>query len=117
MCAAFVNRFTDNENGTSITYGRYSRASSDKYPTFSICFRGDRLHWYNKQSIYGSFELNHLEYQKMLRGEKAFKYEYEPSSRLYRKTVTHVNNGSDADFEPDLDLYWAHFLANPKVYH
>ena len=47
----------------------------------------------------------------MLRGEKAFSYEYDPSSSLYQKIVTHVNNGSGLDSEK-FHLSISDFLDN-----
>ena len=98
MLVSNVHRYNENANKTTITYGRYSRASNDKYPTFSICFKGAQLNWYHEPSIYDTFGLTYLEYEKMIKGEKAFKYEYDPSLRLFKKVLTFMDNGTDTDF-------------------
>ena len=78
MSASFVKRFNENENATSIAYKKYSSTPEDKYPTYSICLKGTQLHWYNDLDIYNAFELRSEQYERMLRGEPAFRYVYDP---------------------------------------
>ena len=99
MSASFVKRFNENDNATSIAYKKYSTTYQDKYPTFSICFKGAPFHWYYEMDIYNAFELTYWQYQKMLRGEPAFRYVYDPFKRLFLKLPAFVNNGSTANSE------------------
>ena len=97
MSVVFVKRFDENENATSITFKKYSTNPEDIYPTFSICFKGDKFHWYYDLDIYNVFELTSEQYQKMLKGKQAFSYQYEQPSRLYSKIPSFLNNESGAD--------------------
>ena len=83
MAASFVKRFNENDNATSITYKKFSTTSHDLYPTFSICFRGTHFHWYHDVDIYDAFELRPEQYEMMLKGKPAFRYEYDSSLRLF----------------------------------
>ena len=99
MSASFVKRFTENDNATSIAYRRFNNNPKDEYPTFSICFKGTPFHWYHDLDIYKAFELRIEQYEMMLKGRQAFSYQYDPSSRLFRKIPTLVNNGSNAAYK------------------
>ena len=119
MSATFVKRFIENENVTSIVYKKYSKADVDEYPTFSICFKGARLHWYHKQEIYDAFGLDYVQYDRMLKGESAFRYEYDSVSKLFRKKSTLMNssdtntNGfhlSASDFFLHINLHMQTFM-------
>ena len=99
MSASFVRRFTENRDATSITYNSFIGNSEDSgYPTFTICFEGPRLHWYQQLEIFNAFELSFEQFQRMLKGQDAIKYDYDSSSRLFKKVPTFVNNGSDVPF-------------------
>ena len=99
MSASFVKRFSDNDDATSITYKRFSETPEDKYPTFSICFKGAHFYWPYDLDLYNAFELTVEQYVRMLRGKPAFRYEYEPSSRLFRRIPTFVSNASYALYD------------------
>ena len=96
MSVSFVKRFIDNDDATSITYRKFSETPEDKYPTFSICFKGTHFHWFNDLDLYNAFELRTEQFEQMLRGKPAFRYEYEPVLRLFRRIATFVNNESYA---------------------
>ena len=94
----FITRFARNKNSTSIDFKKYSAGNEDKYPTFSICFKGPQFHWYHKREIYATFGLGYMEYEKMLKGEKFYRYEYNRSSRLFDKIDTTLDYKDDMDF-------------------
>ena len=98
MSVSFVKRFSDNEDSTSIHYRKFNNNSEDQYPTFSVCFEGTRFHWFYDLDIYNSFELRTEQYVKMLKGNTAFRYEYDLSLGLFRKIPTFVNNGSNTAY-------------------
>ena len=93
-----VERFDLNKNQTSMEIKMYSVDDQDKYPVFSICFKGAQFRRYQRL-IYDAFGLSKVEYENMLKGEKAFTYEYCPKSRAFRKIETNLSNGPYADFE------------------
>ena len=97
MSASFVRRFNANDNATSITYKKFNRKPQDVYPTFSICFRGTNFHWYNDIGIYDAFELRPEQYETMVKGETAFRYEYDTSLRLFSKRPTFLNNETSSE--------------------
>ena len=96
MTTTFVKRFTENDNSTSITYRRFNNEPKDEYPTFSICFEGTPFHWYHDIDIYKAFELRTEQYELMLKGRPAFRYQYDPSSKSFRKMSTFVKNEPNA---------------------
>ena len=98
MAVAFVRRFDENENATSITYKPFTKNPPDRYPTFSICFKGSSLHWYQHLKIFDHLELSVEQFERMLKGKTAFRYDYDRSSGLFRKIPTFINNGSDRTF-------------------
>ena len=69
MSASFVKRFIENENATSITYKQFNKEPKDKYPTFSICFKGYMFHWFHPLAIFDAFGLNNKQFERMLKGE------------------------------------------------
>ena len=64
----------------------------DIYPTFSICFKGAKLRWFNDLAIFDIYGISADEYENMLTGGSAFRYEYNLTSRLYRKTQVLMGN-------------------------
>ena len=99
-------RYFQNEDTTSISYKQYNWTPNDKYPTFSVCLDGNRLHWYNDDLIFDNYgttpsiyDINGFtsaQYSRMLSGEIAWKYEYDVTSRLYRKLPIVIANASDS---------------------
>ena len=99
MSASFIRRFAENENATSIVYNPFVKDQGDSmYPTFSICLQGSRLHWYYPQEIFDAYELSFEQFERMLEGKAAIKYDYDLSLKLFKKVPTFVNNGSDVPF-------------------
>ena len=99
MSVSFVKRFSDNDDATSITYRKFSETPEDKYPTVSVCFKGAHFHWPYDLDLYNAFELTAEQLQLMLKGKPSFRYEYQPSSRLFRRIPTFVNNQSYASYD------------------
>ena len=109
MCASFVKRFTENDNATSITYRRFNNMPKDEYPTFSVCFEGTPFHWFHDLDVYKSFELRAEKYELMLKGSPAFRYQYDPSMKLFRKSPTFVSNGTNDEYK-DFHVQLSDFL-------
>ena len=98
MAVIMFGRFGQNKSATSITYKKYEQTSEDQYPTFSICFKGSNFHWYQHLKIFDVFDLSFEQFERMLKGKIAFRYDYDLSSGLFRKIPTFINNGSDRTF-------------------
>ena len=77
---------------------RFNKEQDDKYPTFSFCFKGARFHWINDHYIFDSFGLNATQYERMLRGEIAERYDRNDSYRSYTKTSVSFNYSKAIDF-------------------
>ena len=97
MSVSFVNRYMENENSTRIIYKKFHEKSEDKYPTYSVCFKGTNFHWFNGLDIYNAFELRVEQYEMMLKGNLALRYEYDSSLKLFRKVPTLISNGTNVD--------------------
>ena len=101
MSVILIARFTDNLSTTSIAYKKYSKTIEDTYPTFTICFTGTpEFHWYYELELFKEFELSSLEYEKMMKGEPAFKYHYDLSARLYKRESATRSNKSYGSSQP-----------------
>ena len=95
-----IMRFLKNEDSTTIAFKRFNLSPDDKYPAFSICFTGAELHWYNDKLIFDTFGVSSSKYERMLKGEKIMKYEYDYKSKLYDKVPVDYIVGSSQD-QPD----------------
>ena len=78
---------------------RFNKEDDDKYPTFSFCFKGARFHWMNDHYIFESFGLNATQYERMLRGEIAERYDRNDLYRSYAKTSVSFNYSKAIDFK------------------
>ena len=77
---------------------KFNQENDNAYPTFSICFKGAKFHWYHDLEIFNSYGLNATQYELMLKGETALRYDRSELGRRYKKTPIFVRNGSDVDF-------------------
>ena len=94
-----AGQYFENNDATSIIYRQYGETTKDKYPTFSICFHGTNFHWYHDINIFNAFGLSSSEYQQILRGQPAYRYEYNTTSRLYTKRQALMDNQLNANFD------------------
>ena len=80
--------------------------SDDKYPSFTMCFQGDKFHWYHDENIFDSYALNGTQYELMLKGKRATMSQREEMSKLYvKKPVLFVN---------DLNANFTSFYVRPE---
>ena len=63
-----------------------------------MCFKGAKFHWYHDLEIFNSYGLNATQYELMLKGEPATRYDRNDLVRSYKKTPIFLGNGSDVDF-------------------
>lgn len=94
-----IGRFREDISTTSIGYKKYSLTSDDLYPTFSFCLKGDHLYKYNESSIFEAYGIYSNEYEMLLEGKSAYRYEYSPKRRLYKKIPLPFTLKTDFTFE------------------
>ena len=92
-----IIRFLENDDATIIHFKKFNLSPDGVYPGFSLCFSGPRLYWYDDELIFNVTGIMPETYEKMLKGEQVHRYEYNYTSRLYRKVAlgsisTSINN-------------------------
>ena len=60
-----VARYLEDKDAPVIKYRKYNQAPRDKYPTFSICFKGTHLYWYHDEKIFDSYGVTESKYEKI----------------------------------------------------
>lgn len=91
--------YAEDEDQVFLSIQTYNQRSSDKYPTFSICFQGAAFHWYRDIDIFNAHAVDAYQYEQLLKGETAIMYEFNQSSSLYDKVPVSVNNDSNTKFD------------------
>ena len=64
----------------------------DIYPTFTLCFQGDKFHWYQHEKVFDSYGVTTSQYELMLKGEDAMKNVMNKTTKLYTKTSVFFND-------------------------
>ena len=90
--------YAENKDQVFVSIQTYNHHAAAKYPTFSICFRGTEFHWYRDINIFNSYGIDPYQYELMLKGERAIKYEFNDSSELYDKIAISSADGVDVEF-------------------
>ena len=85
MTLKMIGRFREDRNATSIAYQQYDNTLDGQYPSFSVCFRGNGLYKFDASTIFKAYGLHSSDYENLLLGQPAFRYDYNHSSRLYSK--------------------------------
>ena len=99
MTVILVGRYEDNKSTTSISYNQFGDTDKDQYPTYSVCLEGDGLYRYNGSATYEAYGINPSNYEKMLQGQPAFRYEYDHTKRLFIKTPLPLKHETHFEFE------------------
>ena len=94
----FSTQYQENIDAQLIAIKKFKEENDNVYPTFSMCFKGTKFHWYHDLEIFNSYGLNATQYELMLKGEIARRYDRNYPVRSYEKTPIFLNNGSDVDF-------------------
>ena len=92
-------RFDKNDSSTSIAYKKYDKTPKDKYPTFSICLRGPKIHSYNNSATFRAYGITSDQYRLMLMGTNTSTYHYNPASRSYTKSPIIMKTASKVNFQ------------------
>ena len=96
---ALVGRYFENRDATAITYRKYNQNSNDQYPTYSICFKGEKFHWYRQLTLFNVYGITSSQFEQMLKGQTAYKYQLNYTSLVYNKVPIAVENTSEIGIE------------------
>ena len=99
MTVILIGRYRKNTSATSIAYQKYAKTFKDRYPTFSICLKGAGLYRYNGSAIFSAYGINPRNYELMLEGKTAFRYDYDHNRGLYKKTDLPLEHKTDLTFD------------------
>ena len=97
-----ISQYFENEDEIFITMKEYNEdILKDKYPTFTVCFKGTEFYWNNDLKIFNAYSLNATQFELMLKGERAMKYEgiQEGNAYKYKKVPIYIGNGSYQNFD------------------
>ena len=98
MTVILIGRYQVNSSATSIAYRKYAERDEDKYPTFSLCFRGDGLYQYDGSAVFKAYGINSANYERILDGKPAFRFDYDLTSKLYSKSAVPQGTKSNLTF-------------------
>ena len=71
----FSTQYLENTDTQLIAMKKFNQENDNVYPTFSMCFKGAKFHWYHDLEIFKSYGLNATQYELMLKGETALRYD------------------------------------------
>ena len=111
----FTAEFRENKDMISISMKTFNDDPTDKYPSFTLCFQGDKFHWYHDENIFDSYALNATQYELLLKGHTAMMDEINKMSRLYTKKPVILNDGQNINFNR-FHLRPADFLYELKYF-
>jgi hypothetical protein len=101
----------ENRDTSSISYKKFNEAPDDKYPTYSICFKGSEFYWYNDSNVFKEFGITSHQYDKILQGQTGIRYVYDYATGLYIKELLDIRNVSGAAFEQKWYFDLVQFIA------
>ena len=79
-----VVRFLQNKDTSTITHKTFNEMPENRYPTFSICFKGKEIYWNIESFLFERSGMTSAQYVDFLKGV-GWQYEYDEVSRLYKK--------------------------------
>ena len=99
MTATQIERFYQNEDGSSVTYKVFNETPRDKYPTFSLCFKGAELYWYARLKVWNAYGISVSQYDLIMKGKTGARYRYNYDTMLYSKEVLDITNVTNTGFD------------------
>ena len=99
MTLTQIWRYMENRDSSSIDYKLLGQSDLDKYPTFSLCFKGPELYWYYESLMFKELSLTAIQFDLILKGDNGAAYEYNYGSRLYDKITFDFGNSTRIGFE------------------
>ena len=101
MAFKLFQRLLDNQDATVVSYRKYSQTEQDKYPTYSICFTGATIHWYQDAHIFKSFGIYSPELEKLVSGKSVMRYTNIHSPlKLYKREQFSWKQSLHSNFSP-----------------
>ena len=91
--ALFSTQYRENKDANFISIKTFNVDPTAVYPTFSICFEGDKFNWYQEERVFRSYALNSTQFRLMLKGEMAIKDHLNETSKLYNKKPVNLGDG------------------------
>ena len=95
----FCIQYGENADSNLTVVKKFNIETKDKYPTFSFCFTGHKVHWINDLSIFKSYGLIPMQFENMIKGQTAIRYEKNHSLQLYKRIPTMMNNVNFSNFD------------------
>ena len=95
----FSSQYAENSDTTFISMKTFNDGPDDKYPTFTICFKGPKFHWIQDDNIFHSYAMNPVQYEKMLVEGIGLRYELNKSTKVYEKKSVVLSDGIDVNFD------------------
>jgi hypothetical protein len=98
MTLTQIFRLLENADSSSFTYKPFNLTPLDKYPTYSICFRGPEIYWKHEQLLFNSLGMTSSQYVELLKGD-GWRYQYDRTRRRYEKEDITMKNASNIVFK------------------
>ena len=95
----FSTQYAENKDTIFVSMKTFNTDPIDKYPTFTLCFKGDQFHWYHDDKIFKSYSLDPTQYEQMLKGEHATKNVFDKASKMYYKKQVVLQDGENGNFD------------------
>lgn len=115
MVLTQVVRFLENYDTSTIKHKRFNRTPRDKYPTYSICFKGSEIYWLNEKSLFSILGVTSEQYTKILQGD-GWKYDYKNQNNYLRKVPLDLTNASNPSIRDVTMKPWDIFSEFNFVY-
>ena len=94
-----VVKYLDNNDASSIHYKEFNKDRNNKYPTFSICFEGEKFYYKNfEDPLFESLGMNSLQYSNALKGRPSYVSKYNPSKKMYEKVPRNFKDVANINF-------------------
>ena len=114
MTTTQIIRYLENDDSSSIRYKQFNQTPLDKYPTFSVCFKGPEIYWPRAMNIFEKFGISAKQYDRIIKGGTGIRYKNEHDIRLYRKETLEMRNVSNIAFEEHWHLKLTDFVVQAK---
>ena len=110
-------RFIKNKDTSVISQKIFNHAPENKYPTFTICMKGENIYSINEHTLFEKAELTPLQYVDLLEGNGGYRYEYDEANHTYEKkfvnssSIFKLYNYSILSPSPSDIIIGTHFIA------
>lgn len=112
----FCTQYAENGDTVFIATKTFNIEPNDKYPVFSLCFKGTDFHWYNDLDIFKSYGMSTAQFKKMIKGQPASRYERNHSLQFYTKIPALLSDGPFENFD-HFHIRSANFLKELQFFY